>query len=33
MRVEMKGVHRVTKKLKDGTSCEYHYVFRGGPQF
>ena len=28
------GVHRVTKELADGSTKEYHYVFRGsGPRF
>jgi len=27
------GVHRVTKKRKDGTKSKYHYVFRSGPKF
>ncbi|MGK7652070.1 tyrosine-type recombinase/integrase [Roseovarius sp. B08] len=27
------GVHRITKKRKDGTKSKYHYVFRGGPRF
>ena len=33
MRVEMKGIHRVTKKRPGGIVREYHYTFRGGPQF
>ncbi|MDP2520908.1 hypothetical protein [Shimia thalassica] len=31
-RVELKGIHRVKKRLVSGTR-EYHYAFRGGPQF
>ncbi len=27
------SVHRVTKKLSNGTKRFYHYVFRGGPKF
>lgn len=33
MRVNLKGVHRVRKKLSDGTRREYHYAWRGGPKF
>lgn len=29
----VKHVHRVSKKLSNGDSKEYHYAFRGGPQF
>ena len=32
-RVKIKGIHRVRKKLSDGTKVEYHYVFRSGPRF
>lgn len=30
---KIKDVHRVTKKLSDGTVKIYHYAYRGGPQF
>lgn len=29
----IKGIHRVRSKIADGTTVEYHYVFRGGPRF
>ena len=32
VRVLLAGVHRVRKRLKDGTAVEYHYAWRGGPQ-
>jgi len=32
-KLPIKGVHRVRKKLADGTVREYHYAYRGGPQF
>ncbi|MFD2175713.1 tyrosine-type recombinase/integrase [Rhodobacter lacus] len=32
-RIEIKHIHRVTKRLADGTSHEYHYAWRGGPRF
>lgn len=32
-RVELKGIHRVTKKLASGAVREYHYAYRGGPKF
>lgn len=32
-KTSVKGVHRVTKKLSGGQKKEYHYAFRGGPQF
>ena len=31
--VKIKGIHRVKKRLSDGTKVEYHYIFRGGPRF
>lgn len=33
MRVELRGVHRVRKKLTNGVRREYHYAWRGGPLF
>lgn len=32
-RVNIKGIHRVKKRLSDGTIVQYHYVYRGGPRF
>lgn len=32
-RVNLKGIHRITAKLADGSSKEYHYAWRGGPKF
>ena len=32
MRVRLKGVHRVRKRLADGTLRTYHYAWRGGPR-
>jgi integrase len=32
-RVQMKGVHRVRKRLARGGVIEYHYAWRGGPKF
>lgn len=29
MRIRLKGVHRVRKKLANGTVREYHFPFRG----
>lgn len=29
----IRGVHRVKKKLADGTVKRFHYAFRGGPKF
>ncbi len=31
--INIAGIHRVTKKLASGKVVEYHYAFRGGPQF
>ena len=31
--VNLIGLHRVHKKLADGTVVQYHYAWRGGPQF
>jgi integrase len=33
IRVNMKGVHRVRKRLSTGQMTEYHYAWRGGPCF
>ena len=33
VRVELKGIHRVTRKLVDGSSRRHHYAWRGGPKF
>lgn len=33
MRVNLKGVHRVRRRLADGTVREHHYAWRGGPKF
>ena len=32
MRVTLKGLHRVRKRLADGTEQTYHYAWRGGPR-
>ncbi len=32
-RVELKGIHRVRRKLAEGTVREHHYAWRGGPKF
>lgn len=31
--VKLAAIHRVRKRLSDGSVRMYHYVFRGGPQF
>jgi integrase len=33
VRVNLKGVHRVRKRLASGALAEYHYAWRGGPRF
>ena len=35
MKIDLKGVHRVRMKMKDGSIREYHYAWRGkgGPKF
>ena len=33
LRIKVKGVHRVRKRLADGSKAEYHYAWRGGPKF
>lgn len=33
VRVEIKGVHRVVRRLADGSTREHHYAWRGGPNF
>lgn len=32
-RVEIKGIHRVRRKLANGKTREHHYAWRGGPKF
>lgn len=32
-RLDLSGVHRVRRKLADGTVREHHYAWRGGPKF
>lgn len=32
-RVELKKIHRVKRKLSDGTFRRHHYAWRGGPKF
>lgn len=32
MRINMKGIHRVKKKLSDGTTAYYYYAWRNGPR-
>jgi integrase len=32
MRVNLKGIHKVRKRLADGTVRVYHYAWRGGPR-
>lgn len=32
-RVELKGIHRVRRKLANGKVREHHYAWRGGPKF
>ena len=32
MRVNLKGINRVTKRLADGRSETYHYAWKGGPR-
>lgn len=32
-KIVVKGIHRVRKRLADGTVTEYHYAWRGGPKF
>ncbi len=33
VRINLKGVHRVRKRLAGGSLAEYHYAWRGGPRF
>ena len=33
MRVNLRGIHRIRKRLADGSVREYHYAWRGGPMF
>ena len=32
MDVKLKGINRVTKRLRDGTRVTYHYAWKGGPR-
>lgn len=32
-RLELRGIHRVRRRLADGTYREHHYAWRGGPRF
>lgn len=32
VKVELKGVHRVRRKLASGETAVYHYAWRGGPR-
>jgi hypothetical protein len=32
MRIPLKGLHKVRKKLADGTVAIYYYAWRGGPR-
>lgn len=32
-RIDLRGVHRVRRKLADGSVREHHYAWRGGPRF
>lgn len=32
MRIERVGIHKVKRKLADGSTAEYHYAWRGGPR-
>jgi integrase len=32
MRVKLKGIHKVSKKLADGSRVAYYYAWRGGPR-
>ena len=32
VKVELKGLHRIRRKLADGTTAVYHYAYRGGPR-
>lgn len=33
VRIEFRGVHRVRRRLTDGTMREHHYAWRGGPKY
>lgn len=33
VRIDLKGIHRVRKRLANGALAEYHYAWRGGPRF
>ena len=32
MRVNLKGINRITKRLADGSSVTYYYAWKGGPR-
>lgn len=32
-KIDIRGIHRVRRKLADGTVREHHYAWRGGPKF
>lgn len=32
-RLDLRGVHRVRRRLADGSTREHHYAWRGGPKF
>ena len=32
-RIELKGIHRVRRRLANGQKREHHYAWRGGPKF
>ena len=32
MRVNLKGINRITKCLADGSSVTYYYAWKGGPR-
>ena len=33
VRIDLKGIHRIRKRLANGALAEYHYAWRGGPRF
>lgn len=32
MKVNLKGINRVTKRMADGSSATYYYAWKGGPR-
>ncbi len=32
MRVQLKGINRITKRLADGSTVTYFYAWKGGPR-